>query len=74
MNRRKLIAYAAMIALALAAVSIPIARRTAVATLIEFANITEKIARFPCWLLDYSRSPSLDRLDPTCPQCTQPFD
>jgi len=74
MNRRKLIAYAATIALALAAVSIPIARRFAVSAVIEFVSITERIARFPCWLLDHSRSLSLDRLDPTCPQCTQPFD
>ena len=74
MNRRKLIAYAATIALALAAVSIPIARRFAVSAVIEFVSITERIAQLPSWLLDHSRFPSLDRLDPTCPQCTQPFD
>jgi hypothetical protein len=74
MNRRKLIAYAAMIALALAAVSTPIARRMAVIATIEFVRVTETIVKFPCWLLDHPRSLSLDRLDPTCPQCTQPFD
>jgi hypothetical protein len=69
MNRRKLVAYAAMITLALAAVSNPIARRMAMTATIEFVRVAEKIVKFPCWLVNHPRSLSLDRLDPTCPQC-----
>ena len=32
-------------------------------------KVTERIVRFPCWVLDHSRCFSLDRFDPTCPQC-----
>jgi hypothetical protein len=31
--------------------------------------VTERILRFPCWLLDHEHCFSLDRFDPTCPQC-----
>jgi hypothetical protein len=40
-----------------------------VSALVNFAEITEKVERLPCWIVDQSRCFSLDRLDPTCPQC-----
>ena len=35
----------------------------------QLADTTERILRFPCWLMDHRRCFSLDRFDPTCPQC-----
>jgi hypothetical protein len=68
-NRRKLIAGAAGFMLALFIVATPTGRSVAVSALLNFAEITERVARFPGWLVDHSRCFSLDRLDPTCPQC-----
>jgi hypothetical protein len=31
--------------------------------------VTERILRFPCCLIDHKHCFSLDRFDPTCPQC-----
>jgi hypothetical protein len=68
-NRRKSIIGAAVFTLALAIVATPIGRSGAASVLVDFVEITERVARFPCWLVDHSRRFSLDRLDPTCPQC-----
>lgn len=59
----------AVIVLVLFAVRIPATQSAIIAGLVEFADIAERVVRFPCWLLDHSRCFSLDRLDPTCPQC-----
>jgi hypothetical protein len=67
-NRRKLIGAAGFM-LALSIVATPTGRSVAVSALVDFVEITERVARFPCWLVDHSRYFSLDRLDPTCPQC-----
>jgi hypothetical protein len=67
-NRRKLIGAAGFM-LALSIVATPTGRSVAVSALVDFVEITERVARFPCWLVDHSRCFSLDRLDPTCPQC-----
>ena len=67
--RRKFIAEAAVLVLTFAMVAVPTGRRVSVSALLVFVEITEKVARLPCWLVDHSRCFSLDRLDPTCPQC-----
>lgn len=67
--RRIFIAEAAVLVLTLAIVAVPTGRRVSVSALLDFVEITEKVARLPCWLVDHSRCFSLDRLDPTCPQC-----
>ena len=69
-TRQKFIAGAAALALTLAIVATPIGRSVAVSALLDFVEITEKVARLPCWIVDHNRCLSLDRLDPTCPQCT----
>jgi hypothetical protein len=68
-SRSKLIVGAAVVALSLTTVGTTTGRNAAVAALVDFAEITERVARFPCWLVDDSRCFPLDRLDPTCPQC-----
>lgn len=68
-RRRKFVAWVAMFTLTLASMATPAGRSLAVSALVEFAEITEKAVRFPCWLVDHSRCFSLDRFDPTCPQC-----
>jgi len=68
-TRRKFIAEAAVLVLTFAMVAVPTGRRVSVSALLDFVEITEKVARLPCWLVDHSRCFSLDRLDPTCPQC-----
>jgi hypothetical protein len=37
--------------------------------ILDFVEINEKAARLPCRIVDNSRCLSLDRFDPTCPQC-----
>ncbi len=68
-NRRKLIIGSAVFTLALAIVATPTGRGAAVSATSELVETTERIMRFPCWLVDHSRCFSLERLDPTCPQC-----
>jgi hypothetical protein len=68
-NRRKFSVGAAAIVLAFMIVATPARRHIAVSAVLDSAEIAEGVARFPCWLLDRSRLFSLDRLDPTCPQC-----
>jgi len=68
-TRRKFIAETAVLVLTFAMVAVPTGRRVSVSALLDFVEITEKVARLPCWLVDHSRCFSLDRLDPTCPQC-----
>jgi hypothetical protein len=67
--RRTFIIHAAVIALMVLAFRTPAAKSVIVGGLVEIAAITERILRFPHWLLDHSNSFSLDRLDPTCPRC-----
>lgn len=68
-TRRKSIAGAAVLVLTLAMVAAPTARRVAVSVLLDFVEITEIVARLPYSLVNHSRCFSLDRFDPTCPQC-----
>jgi hypothetical protein len=68
-NRRRFIVGVVVSTLALAFVATSSGLSVAVSALVDFAEITERVARFPGWLVDHSRCFSLDRLDPTCPQC-----
>jgi hypothetical protein len=68
-SRSKPIVGAAVLALSLTIVGTPTGRNVSVVALGDFAEITERVARFPFWLVDHSRCFPLDRLDPTCPQC-----
>ena len=68
-NRRWLAANVALSVLVLFALRMPAVQSVIVGGVVEFANITERVVRVPCWLLDHSRCFSLDRFDPTCPQC-----
>ncbi len=68
-NRRRLAGYAPMIVLALLVLRVPVVQNVVAGTLIEFVEITERTLCLPRALLDHDRYFSLDRLDPTCPQC-----
>jgi hypothetical protein len=68
-RRRKFAVQATVILLTIAVLSTPAARTVLAAGLVGFADVTERILRFPCCLMDHEHCFSLDRLDPTCPQC-----
>lgn len=68
-NRRRLFLNAALIALALIIFALPTTRNVLACAVEEFAEITERILQVPCTLLDHDRCFTLDRFDPTCPQC-----
>jgi hypothetical protein len=68
-TRRKFIFGAAALVLTLATVATPTGRSMAAIALLDFVEINEKVARLPCRIVDISRCLSLDRFDPTCPQC-----
>ena len=68
-TRRRFGVHATVIVLAIAALSTPAAQSVMFGGVVKFAGITERILRLPCCLLDHTRCFSLDRFDPTCPQC-----
>ena len=68
-TRRKFIAGAGACLFALAIVATPSGRSVAVSALLDFVEITERITRLPCSIVAHSRCLTLDRFDPTCPQC-----
>ena len=68
-NRRKLAGYVALVVVTLLILRIPAVQYVIAEALIEFIQITERTLRFPCALLDHNRCFSLDRFDPTYPQC-----
>lgn len=68
-TRRRFAGYAALVVVTLLALRIPAVQYVVADTLIEFSEITERALRIPCALLDHDHCFSLDRLDPTCPQC-----
>ena len=69
MNRRRLLINAALVALALLVLAMPATQTVLACALDEFAEITERALHFPCTLLDHGKCFTLDRFDPTCPQC-----
>ena len=68
-NRRRFVANAALVSLALLVLAMPATRNVLACALDEFAEITERALHFPRTLLDHGKCFTLDRLDPTCPQC-----
>lgn len=68
-RRCRLASYAALIVLTLLVFRIPAVQNIAAAVLAEFVQITERALHIPCALLDHDHCFSLDRFDPTCPQC-----
>jgi hypothetical protein len=68
-NRRRFVANAALVSLALLVLAIPATQNVLSYALDEFAEITERALHFPCTLLDHGKCFTLDRFDPTCPQC-----
>jgi hypothetical protein len=69
MNRRRLFVNAALVALALLVLAMPATQNVLACALNEFAEITERALHFPCTPLGHGKCFTLDRLDPTCPQC-----
>ena len=69
MNRRRLFVNAALVALALLVLAMPATRNVLACALNEFSEITERAMHIPSWLMDHQSCFTLDRLDPTCPQC-----
>ena len=68
-NLPKVIAGAAACALVLAVIATPTGRSMILSALVDFVEIAERVVRFPCRIVDHSKCFSLDRFDPTCPQC-----
>lgn len=69
MNRRSLFVKVGLVALALFILAMPVTQNVLACALDECAEITERVLRFPCTLLDHTHCFTLDRFDPTCPQC-----
>jgi hypothetical protein len=68
-NRRKVLAELGMCSLALAVIATPTGRSMGLVALAEFVGITERVARLPCPMVNHTSCFSVDRFDPTCPQC-----
>jgi hypothetical protein len=68
-KRHRSIATVAAIVLSLIALRVPAAQSILMDKFIEFAQVTERAVRFPYWLVTHAHCFSLDRFDPTCPQC-----
>jgi hypothetical protein len=69
MTRRGLVTGIAVCALATATLATPTGRAVALALLVHVAEADTKVLRLPYWNVDRSKCFSLDRMDPTCPQC-----
>ena len=70
-TRYRIIAYTAITVIALIGLTAPKVPRIVVGGLVGFADLTERTPplRLPSHLLDHRHCFSLDRFDPTCPQC-----
>jgi hypothetical protein len=68
-TRPKFISGTAALVLTLAIVAAPTGRSMAASAPLDFFEINEEVARLPLLIVDHSRYLSLDRFDPTCPQC-----
>ena len=68
-NWRQLARYALLVLLAVLFLRIPAVQRTVAGALIELVETTEEMLRLPCAFLNHDHCFTLDRLDPTCPQC-----
>lgn len=69
MTRRRLAIGIAACALAVAILATPAGREVVFASLAYAVEVGGWLLRLPCQVLDHDKCFSLDRLDPTCPQC-----
>ena len=69
MTRRRLVTGIAVCALVAATLAMSTGRAVVLVFLVHVVEIGYKILRLPCWIVDHSKCFTLDRLDPTCPQC-----
>lgn len=69
MNRHRLCVNATLIALALLLFALPVTQNTLACALDELVGITDRALHFPCTFLEHGKCFTLDRFDPTCPQC-----
>ena len=67
--RQGFVVHAAGVVLAIAVLRMPVVQSAVLGGLVGFADMTERILRFPCRPVDHKHCFSLDRFDPTCPQC-----
>jgi hypothetical protein len=68
-HHRNVVAGFGMCTLAVAILATPTGRNVTLSALLDFSEITARVFRIPCWITDHSRCFSMDRFDPTCPQC-----
>jgi hypothetical protein len=66
---RKVALEAGVFLLMLAVGITPVGRRAAVSTFEEVIHLGETVTELPCRIVTGFRNLSLDRLDPSCPQC-----
>ena len=68
-NRQRLARYSLLVILAFLILTMPATQATLACALDEFMEIADRALHFPCTLLEHGKCFTLDRLDPTCPQC-----
>jgi hypothetical protein len=68
-RRNRLIVSVSASMLALTFLLSPVGRSSVASTLDLFIQTAEAVTEFPCKIVTDIRHFSLDRLDPTCPQC-----
>lgn len=66
---RRFMGYVAVIVFVILALRTPAEQRVITGGFVELADTSARILRLPCRLMDHTRCFSLDRFDPTCPQC-----
>jgi hypothetical protein len=67
--RCRLLVNATLVAVVLLLLALPATQNALAFALEESTEITKRLLHIPCALLDHDKCFSLDRLDPTCPQC-----
>ena len=68
-RRNRLIVSVSASMLALTLLLSPVGRSSVASTLDWFIQTVDAVTEFPCKIVTDIRHFSLDRLDPTCPQC-----
>ena len=68
-RRNRLIVSVSESMLALTLLLLPVGRSSVASTLDWFIQTVDAATEFPCKIVTDIRHFSLDRLDPTCPQC-----
>ena len=66
-KRFRLVFTIVLCALVVAILATPAGRAVALVSLVRVAEVSSKILRLSCWIVDHSKCFTPDRLDPTCP-------